>query len=32
MDLPDAPRLLIRVRDKTYVKHYSILTEQAYVD
>jgi integron integrase len=32
MDLPDPPRLLSRVRDKIRVKHYSIRTEQAYVD
>ena len=28
----DSPRLLDRVRDKIRVKHYSIRTEQAYVD
>ena len=32
MDLPDSPRLLNRVRDKIRLKHYSIRTEQAYVD
>jgi integron integrase len=32
MDLPDTPRLLNRVRDKIRLKHYSIRTEQAYVD
>jgi integron integrase len=32
MDAPDSPRLLARVRDKIRVKHYSIRTEQAYVD
>jgi len=32
MDLPDSPRLLARVRDKIRLKHYSIRTEQAYVD
>ena len=29
---PDAPRLLVRVRDKIRLKHYSIRTEQAYTD
>src|SRR5262252_2580277 len=29
---PDSPRLLDRVRDKIRVRHYSIRTEQAYVD
>jgi integron integrase len=28
----EAPRLLDRVRDKTRLRHYSIRTEQAYVD
>jgi integron integrase len=32
MDSPTTPRLLDRVRDKIRVKHYSIRTEQAYVD
>ena len=32
MDSPSAPRLLDRVRDKIRVKHYSIRTEQVYVD
>ena len=32
MDLPDPPRLLARVRDRIRLKHYSIRTEQAYVD
>jgi integron integrase len=32
MDLLDSPRLLDRVRDKIRLKHYSIRTEQAYVD
>ena len=32
MDLPDPPRLLNRVRDKIRLKHYSIRTEQAYID
>ncbi len=32
MDTPPAPRLLDRVRDRIRVKHYSIRTEQAYVD
>lgn len=32
MDAPDSPRLLARVRDKIRLKHYSIRTEQAYVD
>jgi integron integrase len=32
MDAPLAPRLLDRVRDRIRVKHYSIRTEQAYVD
>jgi len=32
MDLPDAPRLLTRVRERIRLKHYSIRTEQAYVD
>jgi hypothetical protein len=32
MDRPDPPRLLARVRDKIRLKHYSIRTEQAYVD
>ena len=32
MDSPAAPRLLHRVRDKIRVKHYSLRTEQAYLD
>jgi len=32
MDSPESPRLLARVRDKIRLKHYSIRTEQAYVD
>jgi len=32
MPPPDSPRLLARVRDKIRLKHYSIRTEQAYVD
>jgi len=32
MQPPDSPRLLARVRDKVRLKHYSIRTEQAYVD
>jgi len=32
MEPPDSPRLLDRVRDKIRLKHYSIRTEQAYVD
>jgi len=32
MDPSDPPRLLARVRDKIRLKHYSIRTEQAYVD
>jgi site-specific recombinase XerD len=32
MDTPNTPRLLDRVRAKIRVKHYSIRTEQAYVD
>jgi len=32
MDTPAGPRLLDRVRDKIRLKHYSIRTEQAYVD
>ena len=32
MDTPPAPRLLDGVRDRIRVKHYSIRTEQAYVD
>jgi integron integrase len=31
-DYSDPPRLLDRVRDKIRLKHYSIRTEQAYVD
>ncbi len=31
-DFSDPPRLLDRVRDKIRLKHYSIRTEQAYVD
>ncbi len=30
--MPDKPRLLDQVRDKIRLKHYSIRTEQAYVD
>ena len=29
---PQPPKLLVRVRDQLRVKHYSIRTEQAYVD
>ncbi|WP_432654230.1 phage integrase N-terminal SAM-like domain-containing protein [Thauera aromatica] len=29
---PASPRLLDRVRERIRVKHYSIRTEQAYVD
>ena len=32
MEPPDPPRLLARARDKIRLKHYSIRTEQAYVD
>ena len=32
MDSPAPPRLLDRVRDKIRLKHYSLRTEQAYVD
>jgi len=32
MDVPDSPRLLDRVHDIIRRKHYSIRTEQAYVD
>ena len=32
MESPDPPRLLVRVRDSIRRKHYSIRTEQAYVD
>jgi integron integrase len=32
MEAPPAPRLLDRVRDKIRAKHYSIRTEQAYID
>ncbi len=32
MDIPDSPRLLDRVHDTIRRKHYSIRTEQAYVD
>jgi len=32
MDTPPCPRLLDRVRDKIRIKHYSIRTEQAYLD
>jgi len=31
-DVPDPPRLLDRVRDKIRLRHYSIRTEQAYLD
>ena len=31
-DIPAPPRLLDRVRDKIRLRHYSIRTEQAYVD
>ena len=30
--VPETPRLLVRVRDKIRLKHYSIRTEQAYTD
>ena len=32
MTAPESPRLLARVRDKIRLKHYSIRTEQVYVD
>src|SRR5215472_4478031 len=32
MEPPDSPRLLACVRDKIRLKHYSIRTEQAYVE
>jgi integron integrase len=32
VDVPDSPRLLVRVREIIRRKHYSIRTEQAYVD
>jgi len=32
MDLPNAPGLLTRVRDRIRLKHYSIRTEHVYVD
>jgi site-specific recombinase XerD len=32
MESPDPPRLLVQVRDAIRRKHYSIRTEQAYVD
>jgi integron integrase len=32
MESPDSPRLLARVREKIRLKHYSIRTEQAYVE
>jgi len=32
METPAGPRLLDRVRDKIRLKHYSIRTEQAYLD
>ena len=32
MDAPEPPRLLARVRDRIRFKHYSIRTEEAYVD
>ena len=32
MDHPSPPRLLERVRDRIRLKHYSLRTEQAYVD
>ncbi len=32
MESPDSPRLLDRIRDKVRLKHYSIRTEQAYVE
>jgi len=32
MDSPITPRLLDRVRDRIRVRHYSIRTEQAYLD
>ena len=31
-DISETPRLLDRVRDKIRVRHYSIRTEQAYLD
>ena len=31
-DVPNPARLLDRVRDKIRLRHYSIRTEQAYVD
>jgi site-specific recombinase XerD len=32
MDVPQSPRLLTRVRDRIRFKHYSLRTEEAYVD
>jgi hypothetical protein len=32
MDSPESPRLLARVRERIRLKHYSIRTEQAYVE
>ncbi|MBI5753073.1 MAG: phage integrase N-terminal SAM-like domain-containing protein [Hydrogenophilales bacterium] len=32
LNSPETPRLLVRVRDKIRLKHYSIRTEQAYTD
>ena len=32
MDAPGPQRLLLRIRDRIRFKHYSIRTEQAYVD
>ena len=32
LDQPKAPKLLDQVRDKIRLKHYSIRTEQTYVD
>ena len=32
MDATDTPRLLDQARDKVRVKHYSLRTEQAYLD
>ena len=29
---PEEPKLLVRLRNKIRLKHYSIRTEQAYVD
>ena len=32
LDLPAAPHLLDRIRDKVRVKHYSLRIEEAYLD